>query len=51
LTGAVTLTLCAIGDDGDNNLDAGGAGKSFAAVVPVTFNDEDEEEETGNIDS
>ena len=51
MIGVVILTLCAIGDDGDNNLDADGAGNSLFAVAPVTFDEEDEEEETGNIDS
>ena len=37
LIGVVILTLCAIGDEGDNNLDAGGAGRSLFAVGPVTL--------------
>jgi hypothetical protein len=48
LTGAVILTLCAIGDCGDNNFDACGAGRSLAAVAPVTFDDEDEDDETND---
>ena len=49
LTGAVILTLCAIGDDGDNNFDACGAGRSLFSVGPVTFDDdEDEDDESGS---
>ena len=49
MIGAVILTLCAIGDDGDNNLDAGGAGRRLFAVGPVTFDEEDGDEEGGDI--
>ena len=49
LTGAVILRLCAIGDCGDNNFDACGAGNSLFAVAPVTFDEEDGDEEGGDI--
>ncbi len=51
MIGAVILTLCAIGDCGDNNFDACGAGRSLFAIGPVKFDDEDEDEESGDIGS
>ena len=48
LIGDVIFTLCAIGDCGDNNFDACGAGSSLFAVAPVTFDDEDEDDDIGS---
>ena len=51
MIGDVILTLCAIGDCGDNNFDACGAGRRLFAVSPVKFDDEGEDDVGGDIDS